>query len=353
MTTSQPPDRSGAEGTGELAGLAALAGRHIRTCATGRSALALAAAAVPIRDARRVVHLPFYCCPSVAHPFVDAGFETRFYSQGTDLEAEPDATPAPGEVFLFIHWFGFPNRPADRFARSFGPLRPHVVEDCVPASLRAFAPDASPSPAADYTVYSFRKVLPVPDGALLASRVPVGGRLRPSDEDFVAAALASLGAAETRGTPEGFRTFRRRTLEAEARLDADSVAREASPGWIGRLRRLDPLSAVAKRRTNARLLASLLPPVLRPLRREIPEDAAPLCLPVVLERGSRDELLRRLRAARVAEPLAWDVNPEPGERFGPDRDIARRVVALPVGQEIDGEEVVHLAEVVRNAAERA
>lgn len=325
-----------------------IAARCVRPCATGRSALALAAADLLSRGANPVVRLPFYCCPSVAQPFAEAGFDMRFYSQGADLSSIPDATPAAGDAFLFIHWFGFPNRAAIRFAEAFGADRPFVVEDCVPASLWAFgrAASASPSLPVDYSVFSFRKVLPVPDGALLASQSPVDAPALPSDRTFVASALAALRAMRRAGgRPECLR----RARAAEARLDADASAREASPSGGRILRRCDPATAAARRRENARLLAALLPSELRPLHPDVPEDAAPLCLPVLLERGSRDELLRRLRAAGIVPPLAWDVNPEPGERFAPDRDIARRVIALPVGQEMDGADVERLGEILRNA----
>ena len=326
-----------------------IAARCVRPCATGRSALALAALDLLSRGANPVVRLPFYCCPSVAQPFAESGFDMRFYSQGADLSSLPDATPDAGDVFLFIHWFGFPNRAALAFVDAFGANRPFaVIEDCVPASLWAFGRSASTSLArsADYSAYSFRKVLPVPDGALLASQNPVDAPAQPSDRSFVASALAALRAA--RRTP-GSVTHLRLSRSAEARLDADASAREASPAGIRILRRCDGAAAAARRRENARLLASLLPSELRPLHLDVPEDAAPLCLPVLLERGSRDELLRRLRAAGIVPPLAWDVNPEPGDRFAPDRDIARRVIALPVGQEIDGADVERLGEILRSA----
>ncbi len=325
-----------------------IAARCVRLCATGRSALALAAVDLLSRGANPVVWFPFYCCPSVAQPFAEAGFDMRFYSQGADLSSIPDATPAAGDVFLFIHWFGFPNRAAALYVDAFGANRPFVVEDCVPASLWAFGRQASVSPSrlVDYSAYSFRKVLPVPDGALLASQSPVDAPALPSDRPFVASALAALRAmGRDGGRPEYLRLSR----AAEARLDGDASARDASPSGSRILRRCDIVTAAAKRRENARLLASLLPSGLRPLHSDVPEDAAPLCLPVLLERGSRDELLRRLRAAGIVPPLAWDVNPEPGDRFAPDRDIALRVIALPVGQEMDGPDVERLGEILRSA----
>ena len=327
-----------------------IAARCVRLCATGRNALALVALDLLSRGANPVVRLPFYCCPSVAQPFAEAGFEMRFYSQGADLSSPPDATPAARDVFLFIHWFGFPNRAAIAFVDAFGADRPFVVEDCVPASLWAFGRPASASPvrAADYSAYSFRKVLPVPDGALLASQSPVNAPALPSDRTFVALALAALRATRRNG---GRPQYLRLSRAAEARLDEDASAREASPSGRRILLRCDIATAAARRRENARLLASLLPSELRPLHSDVPEDAAPLCLPVLLERGSRDELLRRLRAAGIVLPLAWDVNPEPGGRFAPDRDIARRVIALPVGQESDGADVERLGEILRNAVE--
>lgn len=326
-----------------------IAARCVRLCATGRSALALVALDLLSRGAKPVVRLPFYCCPSVAQPFAEAGFDMRFYSQGADLSSLPDATPDAGDVFLFIHWFGFPNRAALAFVDAFGANRPFaVIEDCVPASLWAFGRPASASlmHPADYSAYSFRKVLPVPDGALLASQSPVNAPALPSDRTFVALALSALRTARRNGgRPEYLRLSR----TAEARLDADASAREASPSGNRILQRCDIATAAAKRRENARLLASLLPSQLRPLHSDVPEDAAPLCLPVLLERGSRDELLRRLRAAGIVPPLAWDVNPEPGDRFAPDRDVARRVIALPVGQEMDGADVERLGEILRSA----
>ncbi|MDD3689301.1 MAG: hypothetical protein PHI81_04590, partial [Synergistaceae bacterium] len=90
-----------------LLSLLPLDGRESLSVSSGRSALAKGLDSLPKDMISGRAWLPSICCPSIADPFLRQGLRLFFYSS-------PESTPLPhflpGDVFLYIHFCGFPNR---------------------------------------------------------------------------------------------------------------------------------------------------------------------------------------------------------------------------------------------------
>lgn len=287
--------------------------RNSLSVAGGRSALAKALDAASAKTLTGRAWLPSLCCASLAPAFLQRGFSISFY--GTAPFSLPRLER--GDVFLYIHFCGFPNRAAEQALAALpGERRPIVVEDCVHA---LFTPETGRF--GDFVLYSFRKFLPVPDGGLLLSREPVDETLSPPLERFISLKSAGLLSGSRRLLEEG-----------ERALDEDDVARKPSVMGSILLDRLPWTHIPAVRRRNYVLLAERLP--LPPLDDDTVPLGAPLFVPV-----GKGELERRLRSAGFELPLSWDA---PRDALS---DEADRLVVLPCDERMGERALERLAEV--------
>lgn len=289
---------------------------YFLSVATGRSALMKILETVA-PGGTGTVWLPSLCCSSLAAPFLERDFRLRFY-ESTSLWGAPPA--APGDIVLYIHFCGFPNRGAERaLAELPAKERPVIIEDCVHALFTDGV-----GRFGDFALYSFRKFLPVPDGGLLISKHPLTPLLAPPLEPFI--------AAKTIGRLTGSAELLR---HGEELLDNDREAREPSETGRFLLERTEWETIPGVRRRNCLLLGKLLG-----LDTPLGEGTVPLGLPLLIHRG-KSELERLLRVAGFEPPLSWNAPPgAPGE--GGDR-----TVVLPCDERMGEADLAAVAGVAR------
>ena len=297
-----------------LLGILPLDGRFSLSVGTGRMALARALDSLSSQTLTGRAWLPSLCCASLAPSFLRRGFRLFFYP-------DPPRTTLPellpGDVFLYVHFCGFPNRSAEDALRSLPPeRRPVVIEDCVHALFTRGV-----GTFGDFALYSFRKFLPVPDGGLISSRLPLDGKLAPPLENFISLKTAGLMAGEPAFLRQG-----------EAVLDSDDGTREPSAMGGLLLDRLPWEHIPAARRENYSFLAGRLGlPALQ-------DGTVPLGVPFRVESG-KAELERRLRGAGFEPPLSWDAPP------GAPSDEAEKLVILPCDERMNLKDLEELAAV--------
>lgn len=274
--------------------------------------------------------IPAYACPSLPPVFRREGVCLRRYGVGSNFRPIfPFPGPREKDAVLLIHYFGFPNRKALDWFHSFpSEHRPFVIEDCAGASLTG-----NIGFFGDFALFSFRKFFEVPDGGALVSRFTVDAPLNPADP-----ALA-------RERDEGFESLRKgdaelglRLLErAEASLDGGLPLLPRTPSsrsWE-RLRQIPFDEEARRRRIFARSLLNRiietpdLSSFLTPLFPSVPEEAAPLVLPVKIS-GEREKLSSLLREVGLECPFLWDLNPALRYSFPSEYRLGRRTVGLPI-----------------------
>jgi dTDP-4-amino-4,6-dideoxygalactose transaminase len=311
----------------------------------GRSAIHLALQDALARGAPPVAWLPAYSCPSVVQPFRSLGFRIHYYSQCGTLDGPPAGLPdrPEGGVLLFIHYFGGKNRAMTAWLEQGGGRGLHVIEDCVQAGL-------SPGVGrwGDYAIASYRKFLPVPDGALLACDGPVRIPLAMPDEAFVSTkTVARLLRNYGRDEDLYLRLFE----ESEAWLDDSTTPRRAS--WLSAylLERLDIAAAGARRRENYRYLHKLLETRglsargLRPLPLTLEDGDVPIGYPVVVEGGKRNALRRLLSIHKIYCPIHWHLphlESEPG--WDAEKGLSDVLLTLPIDQRMDSAHIHYLVD---------
>jgi len=297
---------------------------------TGRSALAVIARHLARTARDSTVWLPAYGCASIAAPFLQQGLRTRYYEVGARLE-RIDVDPAPRDTLLFIHYFGARNHTARRRAEEFRAAAVWVIEDCVQAALTTAI-----GTHGDYALTSMRKMLPQPDGALLASREDLVIDAETPDEAFVNARV--VGKLQ-RGALLDSDAFLPLFEQSEARLAAD---RPRTMSWISRqlLARSDLAMIAARRCANFAMLWQALNQIaprtgVVPLLRELESGEVPLGCPVVVDGGRRDALRSHLAGRDIFCPIHWDLAHLTGGAFSGERALSAASLTLPIDQRYD------------------
>lgn len=310
---------------------------------TGRSAIYIALLSIIQQGGKREAWLPRYCCPSVLMPFLRVGFKLHFYTQGFDLTAAPDLpVDLDGETILFIHYFGKTNQAMlDWLEKENRPHKCFIIEDCVQALL------SSQLGNQDFAVYSYRKFLPQPDGALLASNYPLPvDDILPANEKFVSTKLIAK--------------LIRPDSEANGHLDllnqAESIINNAiCPRQMSSLShyllaRTNLPFIVQKRRANFYYLLNLLEQfglvnqLIQPLFIELDQHEVPLGLPVRVATGCRDELRAFLIAHKIYCPVHWSLDLAANQGWKDELLLSRSLLTLPLDQRIDESALHYMAD---------
>lgn len=311
---------------------------------SGRSALGLIADALAALARSPVVWLPAYCCESVVEPFTLRSLSVRFYGVGERLE-NLDADPAPGDALLFIHYFGRLNRGALSRVDELRRRGVYLIEDCVQAALTRGA-----GLSCDYALTSLRKLLPQPDGALLASRRLLSDtRIAAPDEAFVSARI--LGKL-FRGAGRDAKVFLPLFDVSERRLDSQ---RPRAMSWFSEamLRAADLAEAARRRLRNEAALRRLLseraaelPISLRCLQLAPEDGEVPLGLVVEVDAVHRNRLRQHLAAQSIFCPIHWGLDHLPAAGFEAERRLSTRLLTLPVDQRYDEADMRRVAEAI-------
>ncbi len=302
-------------------------GYHARALDSGRSALFMGLQALKKAGCAPVIHLPAVICRAVVTTALRQGFSLRFYGLGQDLATPTFATlPRAEEVVLYVHYFGWRHDAMERALSSLR-RRPFVVEDGASAGLTPGVGGFG-----DVTVRGFRKLLPIPDGALLLSRFPLEGHPEDPDEDFIDRKTRELALRRSSLLPPD-------PFGAEARLDQGQTPRRISDASLEYLASGKGQAAGEERRLSHRRLETLLRGLALPSLEELwelPKGVVPLGFPLLMRRGYGGELRRLLRKEGFPLPMDWGL--PPGAPWKEDGDFLRQLVLLPLAPDFFGKE---------------
>jgi len=318
---------------------------------TGRSALYTIARAIRASSDNGEAWIPAYCCKSVSEAFRQAGFRINYYPAGDLIDcASESPQPSVGDVLLVVHYFGHRN---DHMLEAFNRYRAAgvvLIEDFVQAGL-----NSSMGLTADFGVTSYRKLLPVPDGAMIMSLEPInleaiGMELAVPDEAFISGkllgkVLRAQGAAAT--------DFLSLLEDAEATLIRPIIPRKLSyiSQWI--LTRLDIQGIAKSRRDNWLQLQGLLTQLidaghLRQLMPDLEEDEVPLGFPIIVARGLRNQLKQYLTKKKIYCPVHWELDFLPtSDIFAREKEIAASTLTLPIDQRMTHKHVEYMVESIK------
>jgi dTDP-4-amino-4,6-dideoxygalactose transaminase len=246
-------------------------------------------------------------------PLIALGIPYGFYAIDHALHidlASLERELARHDVFavLTIHYFGSLQPQlgeAKRLCERSGAM---LVEDCCHCIDR---PEQSVGDTGDYALYSIHKVLPCEDGGILqrARNAP---------------ALGALPHALV-------------CSDLPVRLWRDAA-----------------FHAIAEQRVkNYRQMSSELEdlPGITPFWDRLQDDAVPLNFPVLIESANRFDVYKRMRAMGVGVVALYHTliaAIEPG-RFPVSHEISRKILNLPIHQDVGSEDISRIVATLKNA----
>ena len=304
----------------------------------GKQALGLVARALRSRGARTVL-VPRYRCEAMVLPFELEGMRARTVNVGPDLLLEPQALAAaladePGAAVLHCETYGNRARGdlADMLVRARRTGRV-VIADATHSLLdRPRLLDG----AADVVVASLRKLLPVPDGAVIAwdpagpLDAPLSAGVREMERREADARIESLGLAlldaerafarAPRAAPAeraACERMRRRVCEIAARHEAAiEQALTPVPASASAVRRS---ARSAGRAAHARALHEAVAAMTTggPAGVRVINPGSVGCVALQGPRPLVEELAGALARAGLWGPVSWDGPDDPGAPDGP------------------------------------
>lgn len=124
------------------------------------------------------LYLPDYICESVIEATLASGLKTKFYSLNDYLRLNRDHfLLGANSAVLLVNYFGVINLEEDIRWLKNNHSNNYVIKDSVHSIF-----DALESTEADFTITSFRKTLPLPDGALVKTNFSLQEPIQPNNK---------------------------------------------------------------------------------------------------------------------------------------------------------------------------
>ncbi|MEX2356084.1 MAG: DegT/DnrJ/EryC1/StrS family aminotransferase [Thermaerobacterales bacterium] len=316
-------------------------GQFHRFFSLGRGALSWLIRAYNLTAGDEVL-LPSYGCFSIVDPFTEAGLRPVFYrvDEGLRVDLADIArrrTPAT-KMILIVHYFGFP-QPDEvmKFLAAEDSLI--TIEDCTHGPFSTWQ-GRTVGHFGQVAFTSFRKCIPVPDGAALAFKEPPPSDppLEPSVAYGIHArcrywVMRSGGRRRARARERRASAALRTWMMQKIRRARDGAVRQAPMTAVSRhlLERVPVEAGLERRRLNYELAAELCASLqgIKLLFPDLPAGVSPMLVPVRIKGGRRDEVRRALKAAGILAPVHWPPLPEIGSAFPETHRLAAEILSLP------------------------
>jgi len=307
---------------------------------SGRGALRLVAKALQLGEEEEVL-LPSYLCKEILKPFQMEGSRVKFYKVDETLNVDVgDVESKIGRntrALLFIHYFGFPQPSTPKIRSLCTRNNVFLIEDLVQSFLTRSGGKLLGS-AGDVTLSSYRKWIPMPDGALLGIN---DESFRPPSIERTSRAASlhvkyrikglKLKGKYLKNPKFSKRIFRKVFVDADKLLDTTPI--EISGYSKKMLPKFDFAAIIDKRRTNFQRLLNNLKRAksVTPLHKKLPNGVCPLGFPILVK--DRESVKKMLVRNRIYPPVHWKLPKEVDENeFPVSWRISNHILTLPIDQ---------------------
>ena len=303
----------------------------------GRDALSLAVATLGLNENDTVL-LPVYTCQDVLAMFVGK-CHVVFYDICGDLTIDPDeiraqiAANAPIKLVLITNYFGFLQPHRLQIKQICSDRAIALIEDCAHSVLTKGTGEAG-----DFSIYSFRKILPLRDGGALGMQGPYPPP-SPQYQPMTVAdmlSLVALGKSCLNIRSERF---------SRARVTGHST--QAS-SFSGKDKRILPLSRFAKHTLAGLRIGEVIEnrrndfqswreetdgnPGIIPLFTDLPAGVCPLGFVVLAKR--RQDLENEARKRGIYLRVHWRLDSALAPGCKRSHQLSRGLLTLPIYPEL-------------------
>ena len=227
--------------------------------------------------------LPEFICRDVPETCRRMGFAIRWYRVNARLQAVGLSQMPACRAVLAVHYFGFQQdlRPFQKYCEKTGAV---LIEDAAHGYLSTDPGGKQLGTTGDFGIYSFRKILPIPDGAALVTKASWKKKIPALGEKTLSQnpGLARLWTAKIAFAKRfpGLLVVARRVWKPIKSVLVDSRAhhdpQSPHPGLPETLRRLDQKQEIKRRQSAWKKLKRLGVRVgVRPVFSRLPKGVCP------------------------------------------------------------------------------
>lgn len=178
-----------------------------------RARYALYAAAVNLKSVHsaNVVLLPAYHCPALVEPFIDAGYNIKFYPQNADLSSDTEVfqqlLSSDVTHVVLVRYFGFSQNTEQLIQLAFSAGK-CIIEDNAHSMTHFWRSCALQRPEISASVTSLSKALGTIDGGALFLPGKILGCSQPRFIDELKALITGIRPAINNGLDRKYRYFK-------------------------------------------------------------------------------------------------------------------------------------------------
>ena len=286
--------------------------------------------------------LPSYLCPSILRPLREEGVNYKFFKVkedlAVDIEDVKERISDNTKALFIIHYFGFP-QPIEEIVELCKDEHLVLIEDCAQAFLSKYN-DKLLGSFGDFSIFSYRKTLPVPDGALLACNNPSITSLKVEKRTDFIHLLYSIMETNVLLLTDIFAHFNFifpiPLLGGMSHLNKKLMTiyyKPTSPSYISQLllHKFNFEEIISIKRNNFKyMLEHLNIRDMKPLYSELPEGVCPLWFPILTE--NRDNVRKWLKRRGISTPVFWKLPPEIDKtEFRESWEISGQILSIPLG----------------------
>jgi dTDP-4-amino-4,6-dideoxygalactose transaminase len=305
-----------------------------------------------------VALLPSYLCVEILKPFLDLNIKVEFYSidsmmriDAEDLKAK--LTPNV-RILLYINYWGFPlDIPIT--TEDLTRYKSIVLED----NTHSLLSTSNNITTGHIRFASYRKLLPVIDGAEVSWDDDINKHLRPiqlrksiSHKASICTRTAAIIIKSIWIYSHGLypkNIFRSLFSLSEKLLDQYPKPSEISNMSFNIYASLELDAITAIRRSNFLTLQAAITDIgqIRPLYDHLPDNTCPMGFPIIANK--RDNLKNHLINRHIYPPIHWIIpNQIDSDRFPESWKVSNNILTLPIDQRYSQSEMIHIATEIRN-----
>ena len=326
-------------------------GDSVHFLRTGRDAIGFVLDSLP-KEAK-IVLIPSYCCDSMISPFVNRGWEVRYYPINHDFSIDirylltliNELNP---HVILLMNFFGLCDTKSTVVQIKKISPSVKIIEDI---THTLFDTDKYFNRMVDYYVGSIRKWIGVPDGAIAISCSGVISDIAYVKNNFVDLRKSALIIKEEylhTGLDDLKILFRKLLINAEISLENDKTIYSISPDSKEALLNFNVSTLKMARKLNALTLLRKLkniPQLTLPYNIDIVKDNTPFSIPIFISK--RDRVQKALAGSGIYCAKLWPLNKEARKVSSASEDIENSNLSVPIDQRYDFADMQIIADVLK------
>lgn len=305
-----------------------------------------------IQPILKSVLLPAYICESVILPFLEQGYDCKYYEVDENLAPNIESINSHQNVGVFFHmgYYGFStNSNLENVLESFRKKSTIIVEDITHNLFSSY----DRSKFNNYYVGSIRKWFGIPSGGFLTSNIRVEKKSLDENAGFSnkrLEALVNKGKYVRTNDPDTKELSLSQFSEAEGYLNMDSYPYRMDKLSVDILSTLNEEDLIMKRKDNYLILSNGIKNInyLQPLFENMDEKCCPMFFPILLKEN-RNSIRSKLAEQDIYCPIHWPLPQQVDiDELTSTLSIYNSILSIPCDQRYGREDMERIITVINS-----